>query len=108
MKRKNGKSVSRLYAANTALVLLIERADNDDLFGVEFAPYDEQGQSIDDLKFYPVTENGKQVTFNNQTVPFVYVTKAKAYYRIVNLGFDNTRACVSIIDSYEVAPYVHR
>lgn len=108
MKAKKGYSASKLYAANTALVFHIERADDDDLFGLEYSPYDEQAQCMDNLPFFPVVVNGKRVEFDNKNMPFVYVTPAKAYYRVVNLGFDNTRACVNIIDTYEVAPYVKR
>ena len=108
MKCNKGYSAYKLYAANTALVFHIECATDDDLFGIEYSPFDEQSQCMDDLKFYPVLVKGERVTFDNKTSPFVYTTPAKAYYRIVNLGFDNTRACVNIIDTYEVKPYVER
>lgn len=108
MKCKTGYSAYNLFKANTALVFHIECATEDDLFGIEYAPFDEQSQCMDDLKFHPVLIKGERVTFDNKTSPFVYTTPAKAYYRIVNLGFDNTRACVNIIDTYEVKPYVER
>lgn len=108
MKCKKGYSPSRLYAANTALVFSIENVSEDDLFGLEYAAYDEQSQCMDDLKFLPVMVKGERVTFDINTSPFTYVTPAKAYYRLANLGFDNTRACVNIIDTYEVQPYVNR
>lgn len=44
MKCNKGYSAYKLYAANTALVFHIERATEDDLFGIEYSPFDEQSQ----------------------------------------------------------------
>lgn len=92
---------AKYFDERMRLVFLIENGSASDAFGLEFAPYDPTEQCIDNLKWSLLHEGGRPVEFNTKSTLHTYTTLAKGYYRIKNFGFDNTRACVSLIDVYK-------
>lgn len=109
MKKKCDNIPFKLFDANTALVFLSDGFTEDDLFRIEFAPYDAESQCMDNLSFYPVVCGGKEVTLTvSDDNPRVFVTPCKGHYRIKNMGYDDTCANVLLVDTYEVKAYVER
>lgn len=109
VSKKCSATPSKLFEANTALVFLLDNFTEDDLFRVEFAPFDTESQCMDNLTFYPIVCGGKEVTLSaTDDNPRVFVTPCKGHYRINNMGYDDTCANVMLVDSYEVPAYVKR
>lgn len=98
---------SKRYAANTAVVYFVQNGTADDKFRVQFAP-DNGEQSINQLQFSNLKKDGKVVEFGIDDNPFTMVTPCTGRYRIINVGVDDTDACVGVADTYEVTPYVNR
>lgn len=108
MAREHTTVEIKQFCANTALVFLLDCADETDVFRLEFAPFDKDRQCMDGVKFYPIIQNGEEVLLKADNNPFTFITPAHGHYRITNMGYDDTRASVLLIDTYEVTPYVKR